>query len=312
MHSLPGGAEFLTLFEKFLEKNGARTAGEFELAIPRWREDPSFPLEILRRFLVDESPEGSGIDMEKRRRDRGIILAEIRKDLKPWQKWVLDRMLVSYSEFSTLRENVKYKLIEGFGLLRNHFLKLGEKLSEKGTLSSKEDIFFLTPEEIARIQFEKTNNVETTDLVASRKAEWVLWRSYPAADLIVGGRQVWEKEGGIGLKGLGCSPGIAEGVARVLFDDSEARDLIPGEILVSPHTDPGWTPLFLICKGLVTETGGFLSHGATVAREYGVPAVTSVEGATKKILTGDLVRVDGENGLVTICRRKGVNSLNGE
>jgi len=87
----------------------------------------------------------------------------------------------------------------------------------------------------------------------------------------------------------------------VLFDTSEAASLLTGEILIAPHTDPGWTPLFLNCKAVVTEIGGFLSHGATVAREYGVPAVVNVRGATTLIHTGDFIRVDGTNGRVTIC-----------
>ena len=101
------------------------------------------------------------------------------------------------------------------------------------------------------------------------------------------------------LTGIGCSAGTAKGVARVLFDPSEANILETGEILVARHTDPGWTPLFLRCKAVVTEVGGFLSHGATVAREYGIPAVVNVTGATTRIQTGDYILVDGTDGRIT-------------
>ncbi len=102
------------------------------------------------------------------------------------------------------------------------------------------------------------------------------------------------------LSGIGCSPGTAEGFARILLDTSEANSLRPGEILVAPHTNPAWTPLFLSCKAIVTEIGGFLSHGATVAREYGIPAVVNVTAATNLIHTGDHIRVDGSSGKITI------------
>jgi pyruvate,water dikinase len=102
------------------------------------------------------------------------------------------------------------------------------------------------------------------------------------------------------MRGIGCSPGVVEGRARVLREPADAEQLQPGEILVAPHTDPGWTPLFLTSRAVVTEIGGFLSHGATVAREYGVPAVFNVTGATHQIQTGDTLRVDGVRGTVSI------------
>ena len=121
------------------------------------------------------------------------------------------------------------------------------------------------------------------------------------------GPQEGTRTDGNTLTGIGCSPGTVEGTARVLYDISEANVLKPGEILVAPHTDPGWTPLFLNCKAVVTEIGGFLSHGATVAREYGIPAVANVTGATRFVNTGDVIQVNGTKGLVTIYESKDLN-----
>ncbi|MCP4697218.1 MAG: hypothetical protein GY862_10255, partial [Gammaproteobacteria bacterium] len=116
--------------------------------------------------------------------------------------------------------------------------------------------------------FQKTINVR----VRQRKAQHALWELLDAPDMINQGGYAHEENEEGELFGVGCSPGTAEGVARVLLNTLEAVKLKPGEILVAPHTDPGWTPLFLSCAAMVTEIGGFLSHGATVAREYGIPA----------------------------------------
>jgi phosphohistidine swiveling domain-containing protein len=215
-------------------------------------------------------------------------------------RWAFCRLLDSYSEYVTFRENVKYRLVEGYFLLRQAFMKIGSELVAGGLLDKPEDIFFLSaPEVVAR-----DNPVgRKRELIRARREQHALWESTAVPDLIMGDDFETPAYCCSDLTGIGCSPGIGEGNARVLLDVSEAGLLQPGEILVSPHTDPGWTPLFLTCRALVTEIGGFLSHGATVAREYGIPAVVNVREATKRIRTGDFIRVDGTRGRITICRR---------
>jgi pyruvate,water dikinase len=301
--SVNGGSQFLAMFKAFLDANGARAAGEFELAVPRWREDPTFVLGLIRKFLYVNTTEPISGDPAIRDRRRQSAISQIKKSLRPFQQKVFDRLLSSYSNFSTLRENVKYRLMEGYALLRQVFLQAGTNLAARCIIEKAEDVFFLRPMEILALWSGKELKRQATGLIAERKAQHDLWEAKEAPDLIIGDRDITADVQGDLLYGIGCSPGIADGLARVLFDISEADTLKPGEILVTPYTDPGWTPLFLNCKAIVTEIGGFLSHGATVAREYGIPAVVNVTGATTKIHTGDLIRVDGLNNQVILGKQ---------
>lgn len=297
--SADGGPEFLEAFQTFLEENGARAAGEFELSVPRWREDPSFVLDVLHKYLDAQQTEASPGDPTKQRCFRQDTIARAQAALGPMQRWALGRLLASYSDYTALRENVKYRLMEGYAMLRHTFLEIGANLAASGVIEDAADIFFLTPSEMLAPMTREERAGRARELIAARKKQHADWESHEAPDLIAGGGPVGASESE-GLIGIGCSPGRVEGVARVLYDVSEADTLRPGEILVAPHTDPGWTLLFLSCKAVVTEIGGFLSHGATVAREYGIPAVVNVKGATARIQTGDLIQVDGTNGRIAV------------
>jgi phosphohistidine swiveling domain-containing protein len=303
MSKVEGGSQFLTMFQAFLDANGARAAGEFELAVPRWREDPTYVLGVMRRFLYTDPTKSFTVDPAIRRRRQQKAISHIKASLGTFQQRFFTRILNSYSEFTALRENVKYRLIEGYGLLRHIFLKMGNDLEVRGRLQNASDVFFITPSEILALIARDELTHQTTELILKRKAQHSNWQSQDAPDLIIRDSKEDIKPQTGELFGIGCSPGQVEGVARVVKDTSEAENLIPGEILVAPHTDPGWTPLFLSCKAVVTEIGGFLSHGATVAREYGLPAVVNVRGATTRIHTGDLIRVNGTTGQVSLCNQ---------
>ena len=298
----PGGPEFLAAFAAFLEANGARAAGEFELAVPRWREEPDFLLGVLRGYL-DTGDAALALDPASPGREAAILAAG--GLLGPLRGRVFRRLLASYSRFSTLRENLKYRLMEAFAALRLSFLEKGGYLKVKGVLESAGDIFFFTPAEIRALEQGRLTPQEARSRLRGRRSQHSRWLAETAPDLLLGegaavdGDNQTEPRPG-DLIGIGCSPGVVTGVARVLTGIGQASDLRPGEILVAPHTDPGWTPLFLSCKAVVTEIGGFLSHGATVAREYGIPCVVNVPAAAARIRTGDRIRVDGASGRVTI------------
>jgi len=299
-----GGPEFLKALHGFLETNGARAAGEFELAVPRWREDPTFVLGVLRKFVDAQQMEMLPSNPAIRHRQRQEAVARIQAVLGSVQRWIFTRLLRSYSTYTTMRENVKYRLMEGYALLRRAFFKAGAELVARGILDDADDVFFLMLSEILTlVATEGKGARQERELILARKEQNTRWESQAAPDLIVGDGQEVMGAQVEGLTGIGCSPGTAEGCARVLFDISEADTFRPGEILVAPHTDPGWTPLFLSCRAVVTDIGGFLSHGATVAREYGIPAVVNVRGATRRIHTGDLIHVDGTSGRITICEQ---------
>jgi rifampicin phosphotransferase len=295
------GRHFLELFRSFLDENGARAAGELELSVPRWREDPFFVWSTLRKYL-DSGTEALNYSPQSASRNRDEILVRIKATL-PVNKWLLfSRILSSYGGYVTCRENLKYRLIEGFEKLRGLFLSVGRHMADRDILETADDVFFLRASEV--FSFIKDNDSSSMkNIVLERKEYFEFCETQAVSELVVGDKnEKLESQPGA-LKGIACSPGIAEGFARVLFDTSSTDSLKPGEILVAPHTDPGWTPLFLICKALVTEIGGFLSHGATVAREYGIPAVVNVQGATQRIHTGDFISVNGDTGLVQVLKQ---------
>jgi len=296
-----GGPEFLEAFQVFLETNGARAAGEFELATPRWRESPSFVVEVLLKFV--QAQQTDALRDSKRQQHRQTAIAQTLAVANPVRRWILARLIASYRSYTVARENMKYRLMEGYAALRCVFLKIGADLVSKSAISDTNDVFFLTPAEALALVSGKGDALQKRDLIQTRKTHHARYESQIAPDLVVGDGQALTDFQVAGLTGIGCSPGIAEGIARVLFDISEMDTLKPGEILVTPYTDPGWTPLFLICKAIVTEVGGFLSHGATVAREYGIPAVVNVKEAARQIHTGDVIRVDGGSGRIIILNQ---------
>jgi pyruvate,water dikinase len=202
-----------------------------------------------------------------------------------------------------LRELPKFAWLHAFAELRRQLLTAGAELRERGVLDRADDIMFLDfGEALAAVG----GGDDLRDRIAARRADYdreMRRRSVPGLLLSDGTNPealapaTPAADGA--LAGMAAAPGTATGRARVILDPAGAR-VEPGEILVAPTTDPGWTPLFLTAGGLVTETGAAMAHGPTVAREYGIPAVICVRDATQLITTGQLITVDGAAGTVTI------------
>jgi pyruvate,water dikinase len=308
LERVAGGSEWVDEFEGFLRRNGARTAGEFELRTPRWRENSAFVLVALRSYLRDRQWDVTGCLLDQRQRTWQEALSRAEMQLRPGQRILFWRLLESYRTCASLRENMKYRLMEGYYLLRRLFLALGERFCAQGLIEAVDDVFFLTASEtIALARGERVSGLGIRPSIHERREAHVLWEQQAAPSWVndvpcVPAPPVQAPASGTTLKGIACSPGQGQGRARVLRDLALAATFQSGEVLVAPSTDPGWTPLFLTAAGLVTEIGGFLSHGATVAREYGVPAVVNVNYACTVIRTGDMVTVDGDRGRVLIYR----------
>jgi pyruvate,water dikinase len=307
----PGGPAFLLSVQEFLSTNGARAAEEFELAVPRWQEDPGFLLAMLRKYLATPASTDHPARM-----GRDAAVRQIESRLSRHESRLFRRLLASYQQYTTWRENVKYRLIQGYARLRTLFLEQGYLLAQAGILNHPDEVFLLTPREIRGLRSEQIEPNQARAWVVERLEQQRRWSEgtlpdlvsladgEPASNLATEPISFSElhpgSQAGLELAGIGSSPGIAFGKARVLYELSQMPSFQPGEILVAPHTDPGWTPLFLSCGAVVTEIGGFLSHGATVAREFGVPCVVNVPEATRLIRTGDLVKVDGAQGKVVV------------
>jgi phosphohistidine swiveling domain-containing protein len=290
----------------FLYHYGHRSVAEIDLGLPRWREDPAHILGVLANYLQLNDP-ALAPDAQFRRgaQEAEAMVAELTQ--RATRKGRLRGMLVGFflkraRALAGLREMPKFCLILMLAYMREVLQSIGKELSEAGRLESGEDIFFITLQEAhAALAGEDMH-----DIVRERRAgyEHELQRGHVPRVLLSDGTEptpaVTDSAESQGmLRGTPASPGSITGRARVILDPTGAH-LEPGEILVAPSTDPGWTPLFLTAGGLVMEMGGSISHGAVVAREYGIPAVVGVPGATERITTGQQITVDGAAGTVKI------------
>ena len=299
---------------RFLDRYGHRAVGEIDIGLPRWKEEPAHILGILANYLRLEDPalapdaqfSRAAEDAEAqvdRLVARAAALGMIRGRLV---RAALHRARL----FAGLRELPKYQLIVGLAEVRRQLLLVGGELAQAGTIEHQDDVFFLDFAEarqaLAPNAADKgTDSQDLRALVGARRQDYAgeLRRRHIPRVLLSDGTEPEAVRTAVGiaadgaLAGSPASAGTVTAAARVILDPVGAR-LEPGEILVAPSTDPGWTPLFLTAGGLVMEMGGANSHGAVVAREYGIPAVVGVPDATRLISTGQKIRVDGGAGTV--------------
>jgi pyruvate,water dikinase len=291
----------------FLCYYGHRGIAEIDLGLPRWREDPTHILGVLANYLqLKDATIAPDVQFRRGAQEAEAMVAELTQ--RAARKSRLRGMLVGFflkraRALAGLREMPKFCLILVLAYTREVLRSIGKELVEAGYLESGDDIFFLTLQEVHTVL---ERRVDMRNLVRERQAnyEHELKRRHVPRVLLSDGTEptpaVTDETDPQGtLRGTPASPGKITGQARVILDPTDAH-LEPGEILVAPSTDPGWTPLFLTAGGLVMEMGGAISHGAVVAREYGIPAVVGVKGATEHITTGQQIIVDGNAGKITI------------
>jgi len=204
--------------------------------------------------------------------------------------------------FSGFREYPKYAMVSRYFIYKQALMREAERLARDGVIGVPDDIFYLTFEELSEAV--RTNRLDSR-IVGERKEAYGIYekltppRVITSEGEIIAGRYRRDHVPAGAMAGLAVSSGVAEGRARVILDIGDA-DLEEGDILVTAFTDPSWTPLFVTVKGLVTEVGGLMTHGAVIAREYGLPAVVGVVDATRRIKDGDRIRVNGTEGYVEL------------
>ncbi|MER5625256.1 PEP/pyruvate-binding domain-containing protein [Streptosporangium sp. NPDC002544] len=296
----------------FLSGYGVRAVAEIDLGLPRWSEEPTHILGVLANYLRLEDPALAPDALFARGATEATVMIKTLSGRAGGPRGRLVRFALGRTRaLAGLREMPKYVVVTALAAMRAELLAVGAELASRGLLSRADDVFFLTFHE-ARAALGSPASpraiapTEATlgDLVARRRAEAAreLRRRHVPRVLLSDGTEpeataVRAPVDGA-LTGTPASAGTVTGAARVVLDPVGAH-LEPGEILVCPSTDPGWTPLFLTAGGLVMEMGGANSHGAVVAREYGIPAVVGVSGATEHIVTGQEITVDGASGVVT-------------
>jgi rifampicin phosphotransferase len=307
LEKLEGGREARDAIRAYLDMYGMRCVGEIDITRPRWSERPTTLVPVILGNIKNFEP-GAG----KRRFEQGRQEARKKEqELLGRLRTVPDgerkaeeakRMIDRVRTFIGYREYPKYGMISRYFVYKQALLEEAERLVQAHALGEKEDIFYLTLQELHDVV--RTNHVDDQLIRQRRNA----FRSYQAltpprvltsdGEVVAGAYRRDDLPTGA-LVGLAVSAGTIEGRARVILDMAEA-ELEAGDILVTAHTDPSWSPLFVAINGLVTEVGGLMTHGAVIAREYGLPAVVGVEHATRLIRDGQRIRVNGTDGYIEI------------
>ncbi|MEV4510542.1 rifamycin-inactivating phosphotransferase [Dactylosporangium sp. NPDC049525] len=304
---LAGGTEARDAIEAYLDRYGMRCVGEIDITRPRWRERPSTLVPVILDNVKLFEPGAAGRRFEQGRQEalqkEQDVLSRLRALPDGEQKAdETKRMIDRVRTFIGYREYPKYGIISRYFIYKQALLEEVGRLVRAGVLAEPEDAFYLTFQELHDVV--RTNRVDGP-LIQRRKDAF---RSYHAltpprvltseGEALTGSYRRDDVPAGA-LAGVPVSAGTVEGRARVILDMAQA-DLEPGDILVTAHTDPSWTPLFVAITGLVTEVGGLMTHGAVIAREYGLPAVVGVMDATRLIRDGQRIRVHGSDGYVEL------------
>ncbi|MGW7608793.1 rifamycin-inactivating phosphotransferase [Streptomyces sp. NPDC054766] len=304
---LTGGTEARDAIETYLDRYGMRCVGEIDITRPRWRERPATLVPVILDNVRNFEPGAAGRRFEQGRqkslKKEEDVLSRLRTlpdgDRKADEA---ERMIDRVRTFIGYREYPKYGIVSRYFVYKQALLEEAERLVQADVLPEREDIFYLTFQELHDVV--RSHQVDD-QLVQQRKEAFGSHHALtPPRVLTSDGEAVtgaYRRDGvpAGALIGLPVSAGTIEGRARVILDMAEA-DLEAGDILVTTFTDPSWSPLFVGVAGLVTEVGGLMTHGAVIAREYGLPAVVGVEQATRLIRDGQRIRVHGTDGYVEI------------
>ncbi|TYQ17746.1 UNVERIFIED_CONTAM: pyruvate,water dikinase [Acetivibrio alkalicellulosi] len=296
--------EFIDRWDNFMELHGHHARGEVDLFIPRWWEQPDYILDMLKGYLGKSEDFISQQNQNKKSRDD--VYKSVIKQLKnPIKPVIFNFFLNKARRGLSTRENYKSEVVRLLSIARKSLYEIERRFINQGILREKDDIFFITIEELnILLKGEFVKGID--ELIALRRQEFMENQNITPPPVVIGKYDPQKAAPSSFsnvtscLKGISVSSGISRGFARVITDCHCEAKLLPGEILVAPFTDPGWTPYFLNAAGIVMDMGGMLSHGSIVAREYGIPAVVNVGPATKYIKNGQMIEVDGDSGVVRI------------
>lgn len=292
-----GDGELGRGFEAFIDEFGERAVREAELATPRWSEQPGPVLTMLSAAARDPAGDPT-IALARARQHAEAALADLERRLSRVQRAALRALMGHARRTTELRECMRGWVTRDLGAIRRVVCEVDRRLVRASGLEPGAAFYCTLAELLAALG---PRRLKLGPIVKLRHAEHLRDRQRPDPPVTFMGRPppvVLPPAGDDIMHGLAASAGVVQGPARVMVDGELPTRLQPGEILVARTTDVGYTPLFLVAAGVVTELGGPLSHAALVAREYGVPAVVNVRGATRGIRDGQLLRVDGNRGTV--------------
>jgi phosphohistidine swiveling domain-containing protein len=324
------GKAWLADFEDFLLEDGWRMQRMSEINLPTWVEDPTPALVAVRQFLRKGG--GFDLDAERARRTEARlaaeqqVLAQVSREQRPWFEQLM-RLAQKCGIFS--EEHDHYLDLYTHAMMRRSALGLGRRFAAAGAVDDPEDLFFLIPDEVRKAAL-APDQFDLRPVVLRRRAAWESWQADPnppallaegytleqamdvlveshdpiALKVVVGAMPVKRPELKADLYGTCGSPGVAEGPARVIASEEELGAVQQGDILVAATTSPSWTPIFTLVKGVVVDRGASLSHAAIVGREYGIPVVMNVFDGTRRIETGQRIRIDANVGCVYLLENE--------
>jgi pyruvate,water dikinase len=306
----PAVRSFFVEFRKFLEEYGDRGFTR-ETYYPRWREAPQYVFDVLKSLVKDSriDPAKSKEQSSKtRERTEKIVESKLRRQHLGFVKWfIFTKILGAARTYIIFRENQRFNLDRWITRIRSAYLEIGRVLTKKGILTSKEDIFFLQKNEIKNLVHDRYGSDDIrrlTSLVKERREDFLKYENTIPPKFLHGGSEFNDTlrftKDSAEFQGIPASQGVVTAPVRVIDRIDFMSSVKKGEILVVPRTDPGWSPVFSKIGGLITETGGILSHGAVISREYGIPAVTNVTNACKMFRTGQIITLNGANGIITL------------
>ena len=302
-----GWEAFADEFDEFIHRYGFRVQGEADPMVADWGENPTFVISQVRSMMALKPAESPAAHQKAAAAARVKLEKAIRSSLSSDLRPAFDSALVQAQRFTAMRELTKAVWVLATRRLRPPLLATADGLAAAGHLQRADDMRYLTHAEVAALVNGKPVDGLTAAIVG-RKQQHKRAHDYTLPDAWVGETVPAKRTKVVATKslsGLGVSAGTATGRARIILNTEAAfeREIEPGDVLIAPFTDTPWTPLFIPAAAVVVETGGMLSHAATVAREFGIPCVVLVHDATRIIGEGDTVKVDGATGTVTIVKK---------
>ncbi|WP_066633437.1 rifamycin-inactivating phosphotransferase [Desulfolucanica intricata] len=306
LRAVPGGEAVLPVFLNFFEKYGMRGTGEIDITRPRWREAPTQLVPAILSHIKSVRPGQHRRDFLAGKQEAEAAAGRLPERLRQtprgfFKARCMQRLIKVHRSLIGIREHPKYFIVQNLDMIKRAILEEADKLVADGILDHPEEVFWFSLQEIKEII--ETQRVDR-NVITMRKEKFQHDAKLTPPRVITGEGEIITVKPGVhvppgALAGSPVSAGVVEGRARVILKLEEAK-MNKGDILVAPYTDPAWTPLFPLAAGLVTEVGGLMTHGAVVAREYGIPAVVGVDNATRRIQDGQKIRVDGTQGFVEI------------
>ncbi len=287
LSKVSGTGALLGSLSRFIEQFGHLSDSSSDFSQEPWRENPDLVWQMVINYIPPTAKSATRVKLEA-------------IDLPAFRRWFFNWIYHRARRYQWHREAISSLYTYGYGLFRGLFLSLGHHFVVRNLLTHKEDIFYLDLIEVRMVVEENQSVLNLRDLVKKRKDQISQLRDIIPPETIFGDQEPsLEAPDGEGMKGVPTSRGVYTGAVRVMKGLQDLNKIKPGDVLVVPYSDVGWTPLFTKAGAIVAESGGILSHCSIVAREYGIPAVVSVPGACQ-LADDTLVKVDGHNGIITI------------